>query len=82
MDLAGFARWAIRTGPFDGCDLDGGDVQDKAVECGLLVSVPYDPEKHGELEFDAEPGESIYEFSPELKAALRVDQAADKRSGQ
>lgn len=35
--LIEFARWAISESSFQGCNLDGGDIQDKAHELGLLV---------------------------------------------
>lgn len=68
MNLADFARWCIQDGPFSGCDLDGGSVQEKAVECGLLVETTYDPAVHGESDI-AEPGDRWFVFSDEFKAA-------------
>lgn len=35
--LRDFARWALTESSFSGMDLDGGSVQDKAMELGLLV---------------------------------------------
>lgn len=61
-----FARWVIRECVFDGRDLDGGDVQDKAVELGLLIEAKYDPAVHGEIE-DADPGDPIFVFSDKLE---------------
>lgn len=37
--LIEFVRWAITKSAFEGCDLDGGDVQDEAVRLGLLRQV-------------------------------------------
>ena len=37
--LKTFAEWALTEGPRYGCDLDGGDVQDRALMLGLLVEV-------------------------------------------
>lgn len=38
--LIAFARWAIEAHRFDGgCDLDGGDIQEKLEELGILVHV-------------------------------------------
>lgn len=34
--LAEFAHWALENGPFDGSDLGGEDVQNKASELGLI----------------------------------------------
>lgn len=71
MNLAEFAKWCIQEGPFEGNDLDGGDVQRKAAECGLLTETKYDPETHGETNCDwIEPGEKFWVFSDEFKAAL------------
>lgn len=57
-----FAKWVIQESVFDGCDLDGVTVQEKALELGLLTKTSYDPEKHGENEY-AEPGGDWYVFS-------------------
>ena len=43
-----FARWVIQNACFEASDLDGGDVQDKALALGLLREEPYDPERHGD----------------------------------
>lgn len=60
-DYKAFAHWCIKKFAWS-CDVDGGDIQDKAVEYGILKEVPYDPERHGESEYDAEPGDPWYEF--------------------
>jgi hypothetical protein len=41
-----FARWCIQESAFEGGDLDGAQVQEKALELGLLKEVAFDPEKH------------------------------------
>jgi hypothetical protein len=66
MNLAEFARWAIESSAFAGCDLDGGDVQDKAVACGILIETKYDPMKHGGSS-RLEPGGSYFVFSDDFK---------------
>jgi hypothetical protein len=58
-------------GPFDGCDLDGGSVQDKAEALGLIVKEPYDPAKHGDNDCDIEPGQDWFVFAPGLKSKGR-----------
>lgn len=68
MNLAEFARWAIENGPFDGCDLDGGSVQEKAEACGILVKTVYDPDKHGGNSV-AKQGDDWFLFSDEFKNA-------------
>jgi len=70
MNLAEFAQWALNDGSFGGCGLDGGDIQDKALEFGIIVQTLYDPEKHGSCA-DAEIGEVWYVFSDEFFAALQ-----------
>ena len=70
MNLVGFVAWCIREGLREGNSLDSWDVQDKAVEFGILERVTYDPEKHGPNDIDAEPGDEWYVFSDEMKMAL------------
>ena len=41
--LIAFARWAIGvSGEYGGCDIDGGSIQDKLEELGLLQGVRVD----------------------------------------
>ena len=68
--LAAFAQWALHDGVWVGFDLDGSDIQDKAVELGLLVAVPYNPEVHGPNDFDAESGDDWLIWSDEMKSLL------------
>ena len=44
-------------------DVDGQDLQDKAIALGLLREVPYDPARHGEegLVLGVEPGDEWIE---------------------
>lgn len=72
MNLAEFARWAIENGPFEGSDLDGASVQEKATACGILSKVKYDPAKHGGNSVGAEYGDDWYVFTPAFKAAERA----------
>ena len=71
MQLAEFVRWAIEDGPFEGCHLDGGDVQEKAVKFGILERTKYDPAVHGESDCGADPGDEWFVFSEAFKAVLR-----------
>ena len=68
--MAQFVQWAMQEGPWEGCGLDGGSVQDKAHELGLIVSVPYDPKKHGE-HTELESGDPYFILSPSVRSALR-----------
>lgn len=61
--LRAFVRWAVTDGPFNGCNLDGGDVQEKAVHFGILRKVEYDPEQHGQNDCGAEPGDPWFVFT-------------------
>jgi len=73
LDLAEFARWAIENGSWDGAlGLDGGDIQEKALACGILVLTKYDPETHGGNDVDCEPGDDWYEYSPAFRIARRA----------
>ena len=50
--------------------LDGADIQELAVESGVLTETKYDPELHGENS-DASPGDTWYVFS-EAYHAIRA----------
>ena len=71
--MAQFVRWAMQEGAWDGCDLDGGSIQEKALELGLIVQTTYDPEKHGDADYCPEPGDEWYELAPEIQSALADD---------
>jgi hypothetical protein len=58
-----FARWVIENSAWQCCELDGADVQGKAVELGLIVETKFDPEIHGDAQFGEEPGDRIFVFS-------------------
>ncbi len=60
-DYQGFSKWVMRK-MWDSYDIDCGDLQDAAVKHGIIKEVPYDPEKHGESEYDQEPGDPWYVF--------------------
>lgn len=72
MDLFKFVT-EILEAAFEGNDFDGGGAQELGVSCGVLIETTYDPEKHGGSEYDIEPGDTYYEWSPEFKA-LKPDQ--------
>lgn len=62
-----FTKWAIQDSAWQGGDLDGGAVQDKAEALGVIVKVPFDPAKHNSDY--AEPGDDWFEFAPDLPAS-------------
>lgn len=62
--LAEFFKWAMREGPWEGGDLDGGSIQDKAESLGLIVKTKFDPERHGTAYGDFSEGGDYYEFAP------------------
>jgi hypothetical protein len=66
--LQEFAVWAIREGPFEGCDLAGDAIEEKGVALGLLEATAYDPEKHGPSDC-AEPGMPWFIFTSILKGS-------------
>ena len=47
-DYKGFAKWCLEEGPWQGCDLDGGDTQAAALKFGIIKQVSYNPKVHGE----------------------------------
>ena len=52
-------------------DLDYQDFLDRAEALGLLVTTPYNPDTHGDVVGDPEPGDTIY-----VPSALARDAAA------
>lgn len=65
--LVEFARWVIRESAFAGCDLQGDEVQEKAVALGLLREEAYEPEKHQATTcFEGDPGDPIMLFAGPL----------------
>ena len=70
MKLAKFIAWTIRENSWLGGTLDGGEVQDKAVEMGILVKTKYDPKIHGGTDWGAVQGCPWFVFSDEFNATL------------
>lgn len=70
--LIEFFKWSMRTGPWDGGDIDGASVQDRAQELGLIIKTQYDAEKHG-VQSDFEHGDDWFEYSPILNLASAKD---------
>lgn len=66
--LADFVKEIIQIG-FTGSGMDGGQIQDLAVEHGLLVETTFDPERHEDFEGYAEKGDQWFEYSDLLKNA-------------
>ena len=66
--LEEFARWAISEGAWQGGDLEGFEVQEKAEKLGLIVEEPggYDPKRHGPHDY-AEPGDTFFVYAPFLR---------------
>lgn len=60
--LRDFALTIVRESAFEGCGLDGDDVESLAISHGIIEKVPYDPAKHGYCEF-TDPGEDYNVFS-------------------
>lgn len=61
---------------FEGGDADGGHIQDRAVELGLLKPEPYNPQRHKNVvcaEY-CEPGDIIYVFAGPLASPAPVTQ--------
>jgi hypothetical protein len=69
--LAQFAADIIRRHAW-GNDVDGGDVQEKAVQYGILRQVEFDPTIHEDAEgYGLEKGDPWFEFTPEFDRALK-----------
>jgi hypothetical protein len=69
--LAQFFEWAMKEVWHGYNDLDAGEVWDKAQQLNLLVKTTYDPEVHGECEFDAVPGDDWYVLPPWVEEAAK-----------
>lgn len=67
--LLDFAEGQIDTA-FDGYDCEGGEIQDRAKDCGLIVETTYSYERHGENSIEAKEGDPWFEYSPEFRAML------------
>jgi len=52
-DFEGFAKAIMKNWPEGG--VDGFEIQDLALAHGLIQLEPYDPDRHGPNEYDAEP---------------------------
>lgn len=76
--LAAFARDVLRS-LWDGCDLDGADLQALAEKHRLIRCVPFDPDKHSDhLGVCPCPGDDWYVQHPQLaKLAGRAALSAD-----
>lgn len=64
-----FFQWVIHIA-FEGGSLDGGEIQDKALELGLLEEIVYCSELHSELVSDEacfEDGDIIYFIKKEYR---------------
>jgi hypothetical protein len=57
--LRAFVHWALSDGSWQGRSIDGGEIQDKAIELGLVVKTKYDNAIHGESA-EAEDGDDWY----------------------
>lgn len=55
--LREFVAWVIRSECWDDGGLDGGEIQDKAVEMGMLREERYDRSVHGDNDVGVEAGE-------------------------
>ncbi len=56
-DYKTFAKWAIRQGVLEYSGLDGFDIEKMALKCGLVKETEYDPDVHGDNDFDVQPGD-------------------------
>jgi len=59
--LKEFAKWVLQQ-VFEGCDISGGDAQEKALKLGLLTEYEYST-KSGVFIDDLEDGDTAYKFS-------------------
>lgn len=63
-DFRGFTEAIMEFWPMG--DVDGGDLQEIAIRCGIIAPVPggFDPEEHeDEVGYGAEPGDPWFQFT-------------------
>lgn len=78
--LAEFARRTIRTYAWGSYEPDGGEIQDWAVELGLIREVGFDPSRHQDTEgYGFKPGDPWLEFTSVIagRAALSNTEETD-----
>jgi hypothetical protein len=68
-ELWDFARWVLAQA-FDGMDLGGDEIQERALALGLIRKTAYDPERHGNRGHMFEPGDPWFEFAGPLEDRL------------
>lgn len=80
--LARFARAVLRF-LWDGCDLDGGDIQHLALKHGLIGRTRFDPAKHSDhLGVGAVPGDEWFVEQPWLKRLARSSETQSPQSAE
>lgn len=63
-----FCRWVIRESCFDGCDIDGGSVQEKATALGLLEPTVMTKEMvESGLYGEGDVGDRVFVFAGPIK---------------
>ena len=72
--LVSFAKQVLHAS-WDLADIDGSDIQEWAARYGLLRPEPYDPEKHGPNDYDAEPGDAWFVYAGPLAPAIEARSA-------
>lgn len=76
-DCSGLVKFAkqVLHASWDLADIDGSDIQEWAVRYGLLTPEPYDPEKHGPNDYDAEPGDTWLVYAGPLAPGIEARSA-------
>lgn len=79
--LAAFAR-AVLWHLWEGCDLDGGDIQALALKHKLIRRVAFDPKKHTDtMGVGVYPGDDWYVENPAIRRLAKAAPADEPRSG-
>lgn len=70
VPLAKLGVEAVEECAWQGCNFDGGDIQETAAKLGAIQEAAegYDPAVHGESDL-CEPGDRWFEFAPTVQVA-------------
>jgi len=69
MNLVQFVKECVSYA-WEGMNMDGGEIEELAVRCGVISQTKFDPSKHVDHTGYSEPGDPWFEYTDEFKSAL------------